>query len=196
MKNKNLFVKIEGGKYKGKKLALPSLDTTRSTKSIVKNSFFDTVQFEILDKIFFEVFAGSGSMGLEAVSRGAKFSYFIEKDKEAFKTLSKNLSQIAPNSTKAYLGDSFKLYEEVIKEIEKRGEKAYIYIDPPFEIREGMEDIYDKTVELIAKTPADLVELIVLEHRSKVDFPQKIGEFTKTKTRKFGKTSLSYFKAE
>ncbi len=192
MKGK-IFSKIEGGKYKGKKLSLPPLSTTRSTKSIVKNSFFDTVQFEITDKIFFEVFAGSGSMGLEAISRGAGFSFFIEKDKEAFKILSKNISLIDSKSSKAYLGDSFSLYEIVLKEIESLKNRAYIYFDPPFDIREGMEGIYEKTFSLIEKTSKNLVQMIVLEHLSKIDIPDRIGEFEKIKSRKFGKTTLSYF---
>ncbi len=188
------FVKIEAGKYKNKKLSLPPSNTTRSTKSIVKNSFFDTVQFEIIDKIFFEVFGGSGSMGLEAISRGADFAYFIEKDKEAYNTLLKNCKVIDREKTKALLGDSFELYEEIISLIKLSDNKAYIYFDPPFEIREGMEDIYQKVYELIENTPANITQMITIEHRSKVDIPEKIGDFEKIKSRKFGKTTLSHFK--
>ncbi len=180
MKNK-IFVKIEGGEYKGKKLYLPSLNITRSTKSIVKNSFFDTIQFEIMDKIFFEVFAGSGSMGLEAISRGANFAYFIEKNKEAFEILQKNISIINPNKAKAYLADSFQFYEKVIEEIERKNKKAFIYMDPPFNIREGMEDIYEKTLSLIKNTPSSPIQMITIEHLSKIDLPQKIGNFQKIK---------------
>jgi len=190
------FVKIEAGKYKNKKLSLPPSNTTRSTKSIVKNSFFDTVQFEILDKVFFEVFGGSGSMGLEAISRGADFAYFIEKDKNAYETLLKNCKIIDKEKTKAILGDSFELYEDILSFIKLSGKKAYIYFDPPFEIREGMQDVYEKVYSLIEQTPSEITEMITIEHRSKTDIPEKIGKFKKIKTKKFGKTSLSHFKAK
>ena len=53
---KTIYTNIIGGKYRGKKLELASLNTTRSTKSILKESFFNTVQFDIVDSTFFEVF--------------------------------------------------------------------------------------------------------------------------------------------
>jgi len=77
---------IISGKYKGIKIELPSLDTTRSSKVIVKESYFNTIQFDVIDCILVEVFSGSGSVGLEALSRGAEHVFFMEKDKAAFKT--------------------------------------------------------------------------------------------------------------
>ena len=56
--------KIVAGKYKNKIINLPSSDTTRSTKSIMKESLFDTLQFDVVDENFVEVFGGSGSMRL------------------------------------------------------------------------------------------------------------------------------------
>ena len=94
MKNINLTFRIEGGRYKGRTLQLPSKQTTRSTKSIVKGSLFDTLQNEIVDTIFVEGFGGSGSVGLEAISRGAKHAYFIEKDHDAYSVLKKILLRL------------------------------------------------------------------------------------------------------
>ncbi len=193
MNNKNLFIYIEGGKYKGKKLFLPSSKSTRSTKSIVKNSFFDTVQFELYGKIFFEVFGGSGSMGLEAISRGADFAYFIEKNKDAYNILLKNCSLIDKNKTEVFLDNSFTLYDKIISMIEEKEKKAYIYLDPPFEIREGMSNVYEEVYKLIEKTPKNTAKMFILEHRSAIKTPDQIGSFKKKKTKKFGKTSLSYW---
>ena len=67
MKNKKFVKKIIAGKYKGKTLHLPSKATTRSSKSIVLESFFNTLQFDIVESVFVEVFSGSGSIGLEAL---------------------------------------------------------------------------------------------------------------------------------
>jgi len=186
-----LFKQIQSGKYKGKKLQLAPLSTTRSTKSILKESYFNTVQFDIVDRVFFEVFGGSGTMGLEAVSRGAKEAYFIEIDKKAYKVLNNNIKSIDENACKSFLGDSFELYSDILNYI---GEPAYIYFDPPFDIRENMQDIYEKTISLIENTPKEKVELIAIEHLSSRDFPDIIGEFKKIKKKKFGKSSLSYYR--
>ena len=94
MAKKHLTKKIVAGKYKGKTIKLPPLSTTRSSKGIVLESFFNTIQFEIIDEIFVEVFSGSGSIGLEALSRGAKQVYFMEKNKEALKILKENIDDI------------------------------------------------------------------------------------------------------
>ena len=111
---KELYTHISAGRYKGKKLKLAPLVTTRSTKSILKESYFNTIQFDIVDSLFFEVFGGSGTMGFEALSRGAKESYFIEIDKRAYNTLYENAKNIDERSAKIFFGDSFLLYDEIL----------------------------------------------------------------------------------
>ena len=196
MKNRQLTKKIIAGKYKGKTLKLPSKTTTRSSKSIVLESFFNTLQFEICDANFVEVFSGSGSIGLEALSRGAKKIYFMEKDRDALKTLKENIAQTDPNACEVYGGDSFTNINAVVSQLKKSGEDAYFYIDPPFSIREGMEDIYDKTLRLIANLPQGNVKMIIIEHMSGLEIPENIGEFSKQKSKKFGNTTLTYFEVE
>ena len=104
---------IIAGDFKGKKIEIPDIFTTRSSKGIVKESFFNTIQFELLDKNFVEVFAGSGSVGLEAVSRGASNAYFMEYNKIAFKCLESNIRNIDPSRCSTFYGDSFENFENV-----------------------------------------------------------------------------------
>jgi len=186
----SLFTTISAGKYKGKKIFLPSLESTRSTKSILKGSLFDMLQSRIVGQTFIEVFGGSGSMGLEALSRGAKHAYFIEKNTKAFDVLSRNCQSIDLPSTTCLKGDSFLLLPTLFSSLTC---KAFFYVDPPFSIREGMEDVYDKTLQLIASIPSSLVEMIAIEHMSTVSFPPEIGVYHLQKTRKFGNSSLSYY---
>ena len=192
MKSKNLTKKIVAGKFKGKTLLLPSKTTTRSSKAIVLESFFNTIQFEIIDSVFIEVFAGSGSIGLEALSRGAKKILFMEKDRDALSVLKKNIAMTDSGACEIFSGDSFENIKTVIKDLKRRDENAYIYIDPPFNIREGMEDIYEKMIELIASLPKENVRLIIIEHMTTLKIPHIIGSFEVTKSKKFGKTSLTY----
>ena len=196
MKNRQLTKKIIAGKYKGKTLKLPSKITTRSSKSIVLESFFNTLQFDICDANFVELFSGSGSIGLEALSRGAKKIYFMEKDRDALKTLKENISQTDPDACEVFGGDSFVNINAVVSQLKKRGEDAYFYIDPPFSIREGMEDIYDKTLRLIANLPQECVKMIIIEHMSGLKLPETIGHFGQHKSKKFGNTTLTYFEVE
>ena len=190
--NKKFTKKIISGKYKGKILNIPSKVTTRSSKTIVLESFFNTLQFDIVDAVFVEVFSGSGSIGLEALSRGAKEIYFMEKDKDALRILKDNIASLGASNCHVYSGDSFRNITEVVAKLKKTQERAYVYVDPPFSIREGMEDIYDKTMELIASLPSEYVEMVIIEHMTGLEIPNKLGSFELKKSKKFGNTTLSY----
>ena len=112
-----LFTQISSGIYRGKKLALPALSSTRSTKSIVKGSFFDTWRAELRGAAFIECFGGSGAMALEALSNGAKNVYAIEKDAAAHKIMRKNFELFGLGAN-AILGDCFERLPEILQELQ------------------------------------------------------------------------------
>ena len=192
---KPIIKKIVAGKFKGKTLLLPSMVTTRSSKSIVLESFYNTLQFDIIDANFVELFSGSGSIGLEALSRGAKQIFFMERDRNALKVLETNIAQTDPSSCEIIRGDTFSNIDIVLKRLKSMDVEAYFYIDPPFSIREGHEDIYNKMIRLIEKLPAELVKMVIIEHMTGLVLPENIGSLMQLKSKKFGKTSLSYYRS-
>ncbi|WP_304339605.1 16S rRNA (guanine(966)-N(2))-methyltransferase RsmD [Campylobacter ureolyticus] len=187
-----LYTQISSGKFKGKKLLIPSKTTTRSTKSLVKSSFFDTFRFEFVDKIFIEMFSGSGVMAAEALSNGAKKCYGFEKDKAAFEILKSNFKGISSDLV-AINNDCFNGLQTLLKE---NNDEFIIYFDPPFDIRDGYDDIYKKVCEAIKNLSNYNAFLVVIEHNSDVKFDEIIGKFKLFKSKKFGKTSMTYFKKE
>lgn len=185
--------KIIAGTYKGKVLSLPSLDVTRSSKAVLKESVFNVLQFDIIDKIFIESFAGSGSIGLEAISRGAKRAYFIELDKKSYSILVKNCKSINIEKCQTIQGNAFVQTPLILEFLKNSKEEVILYVDPPFDFREGMEDIYDKSFRMIENIENNNIFKIIIEHESKLEVPKILGKFSLEKTRKFGKSSLSYF---
>ena len=185
--------KIIAGAYKGKVLNLPSLDVTRSSKAVLKESVFNVLQFDIIDKIFIESFAGSGSIGLEAISRGAKRAYFIELDKKSYSILVKNCKSINIEKCQTIQGNAFVQTPLILDFLKNSKEEVILYVDPPFDYREGMEDIYDKSFRMIENIENSNIFKIIIEHESKLEVPKILGKFSLEKTRKFGKSSLSYF---
>lgn len=185
--------KIIAGTYKGKVLSLPSLDVTRSSKAVLKESVFNVLQFDIIDKIFIESFAGSGSIGLEAISRGAKRAYFIELDKKSYSILVKNCKSINIEKCQTIQGNAFVQTPLILEFLKNSKEEVILYVDPPFDFREGMEDIYDKSFRMIENIENSNIFKIIIEHESKLEVPKILGKFSLEKTRKFGKSSLSYF---
>ena len=184
---------IIGGEFKGKKIEIPDISTTRSSKGILKESFFNTIQFDIIDKNFVEVFAGSGSVGLEALSRGASHCYFMEYNKTAFRCLESNIKNTDPSRCTTFYGDSFENFANVYKIVKKTGRKTYFYFDPPFSTRDGMDDIYDKTVSLIESIEPEVCEMVTVEHMTNLDMPKEIGELELVKRKKFGRSTMSYY---
>lgn len=185
--------KIIAGAYKGKVLNVPSLDVTRSSKAVLKESVFNVLQFDIIDKIFIESFAGSGSIGLEAISRGAKRAYFIELDKKSYSILVKNCKSINIEKCQTIQGNAFVQTPLILEFLKNSKEEVILYVDPPFDFREGMEDIYDKSFRMIENIENSNIFKIIIEHESKLEVPKILGKFSLEKTRKFGKSSLSYF---
>ena len=185
---------IIAGEYKGKRIEIPDISTTRSSKSILRESFFNTIQFEIIDRNFVEVFAGSGSVGLEALSRGAAQCYFMEYNKVAFRSLEKNIKQTDPSRCHAFFGDSFEKFSTVYEMVKRQGGRTYFYFDPPFSTRDGMDEIYDKSIALIEQIEADVCEMVAVEHMTNLAMPETIGALKKVKKKKFGRSTLSYYK--
>jgi 16S rRNA (guanine966-N2)-methyltransferase len=185
---------ITAGRYKGKKIEIPDIFTTRSSKSILRESLFNTLQFDIIDKNFVEVFAGSGSVGLEALSRGAADAYFIEYNKTAFRSLENNAKAIDPAHAHLFFGDSFEKFETVYGIVKRSDVKSYFYFDPPFATRDGMDEIYDKTLALIKHIEPEVCEMVIIEHMTKLDMPETIGALQKHKKKKFGRSTLTYYR--
>ena len=184
------------GKYKGKILDLPDLDVTRSSKSILKESFFNVVQYDVIDTIFIEAFGGSGSIGLEAISRGAAQAHFIEIDNKSYRTLQSNCQKVQPESCTTVFGDTFKKLPEVLTHYKNSKSPIILYIDPPFDFREDMEDIYADCFDMVEAIENDNIQLVTFEYATGLEMPHKLGKFTLFKTKKFGKSSLSYYHIE
>lgn len=193
MKTDKPTTKIIAGKYKGKILDLPSLDVTRSSKARLKESLFNVLQFDIIDKIFIESFAGSGSIGLEAISRDAKRAYFVELDKKSYQILLKNCKAVDMEKCQTIQGNTFVQTPLILDFLKKSNEDIILYVDPPFDYRDGMEDIYEKSFNMIKNIENDNIYLIVLEHVSSLEIPDVLGKFSLNKTKQFGKSSLSYY---
>ncbi len=192
-KKQNFTTKIIGGEFKGKVIEIPNISTTRSSKGILKESLFNTLQFEIIDKNFVEVFSGSGSIGLEALSRGASMCYFIEYNKIAYKVLQENIKKLNPAKCQHIFGDSFEKFDTLLSMVEKRDEKTYFYFDPPFATRDGMDDVYEKTLELIKKIDPTKCMMVIVEHMTQLDMPKEIGELVQVKRKKFGRSTMTYY---
>ena len=126
------MMRIITGKARGIKLETLQGDATRPTSERAKEAVFSMLQFDIEGREVLDLFAGSGQMGLEAVSRGASSATFVDKSKQAAAVISKNIE-------KTKLSESCRLLCSDVNDFIRafKGKKKYdiIFIDPPYALR-------------------------------------------------------------
>tara|TARA_Y100000591_G_scaffold166840_1_gene143913 strand:+ start:423 stop:983 length:561 start_codon:yes stop_codon:yes gene_type:complete len=132
-------MRIIGGNFKGKKISIPSDIKTRPLRDMVKESIFNLIQhsnkinFNLQNSIILDLFSGTGSFGLECISRGSKHVVFIENYDQVLKILKNNVKNLKlVNNYEILENDCFKIFN-----FNKKFEHKFdlIFIDPPFKER-------------------------------------------------------------
>lgn len=136
-------MRIISGKYKGKKLDGYDIEGTRPTQDRVKESLFAMIQNDLLDTIVLDLFAGSGNLGIEALSNGANFSYFVDNNIKCIEVLNRNLKNINDKNSKVLNLDYKKALEyfndnQITFDI--------IFLDPPYHL-DCLDYILEKIIE-------------------------------------------------
>ena len=125
-------MRIIAGAFKSRKIKTPKESITRPTQGMVREAIFNICQNEIVDTHFLDLFAGSGAMGIEALSRGAQTATFVEQNKRALSCIKENIKLLELEAQTQVLAMSI---EKGIQKLIKEGARFHlIYIDPPYHI--------------------------------------------------------------
>ena len=180
-------MKVISGTLKGRNIIGYNIDGTRPTMDRVKESLFATIQSYVKDSIVLDLFAGSGQLGIEAISNGANTCYFIDNNKEVIKVLNQNISNLnIKSNSKVILSD----WKKSLNEFSNQGIKFdLIFVDPPYDY-----NVYEKILEKVS-TLNLLNEngLIILEH-SNLKFKESYNNLTLYKAKKYGSKSIYIYK--
>ena len=158
-------MRVISGKFKKKKLLLPDPKITRPLRDYVKESLFNllthtkSLNFEFDKGIVLDIFSGSGSFGIECLSRGSERAIFIEKNKDTLSILKKNINNFLLNNQCGIIFDDFLKINlnEVLKE-----NVNLIFLDPPFEYA-FLKEIFDK----LRECHDQLSECLIMIHYEK-----------------------------
>lgn len=181
-------MRIISGKARGTKLYSLEGITTRPTLDRVKESLFNIIQNEIKDCTFLDLFSGSGSIGLEAASRGAKKVILCDKSKEAIEIINKNIDKThLEDKIELYNMDSISLLKIKIKET-----LDIIYIDPPYNSNLAIDSIKI----ILEKNIVNEESIIIVETDEKDRILKEVKEMKIEiiDTRKYGRASMIFFK--
>ena len=161
-------MRIIAGKMKGAKLYLPKTKNTRPLKDLARESIFNllihsnNILFKFKNTSILDLFSGTGSFGLECLSREAKCVYFVEKEKNIIQILKKNIEKLnLQNNTKIFSTDVFNFIKK--KNLDQN-KYDLIFCDPPFK-----NDEIKKIVELISAKKLLKKDGIIVIHRNKND---------------------------
>ncbi len=170
---------ITSGKFKGQKITAPDENITRPTLSKVRMSVFNTLQamIDFDGSSFLDMFAGSGIMSVEALSRGFSKAVAIENNRKVFNVTKSNLKKFEKYcNIRLLAGDSLKICKTLNEKFN------VIFIDPPY-----FSGIYEKSLDSIKNLSFDVV---ILEHVIDVDF----SGFEVIKQKKYGDKFLTFLR--
>lgn len=180
-------LRVITGIAKGRKLKAPRGMNTRPTTDRVKESLFNILGEKVINSVFLDLFAGTGSIGIEALSRGASEAVFIEKDVRVYKIILENLAHTG-------LADFGEVYRQDVQRalslLGKRQKKFdIIFADPPY-----LQYFERSTLENICRF--DLIKpdgIVVVESSTLDQLPERVLRLQKYRTEKYGNIALNFY---
>ena len=180
-------MKVISGTLKGRKIEGYNIEGTRPTMDRVKESTFAMIQDYLKDSIVLDLFAGSGNLGIEAISNGASTCYFIDNNNEVIKVLNKNIANLnIKDKSHIILSD----WKKSLNDFSNNNIKFdIIFIDPPYNY-----DVYEKILTKI--TDLNLLKqnsLVVVEHHN-LNLKEQYNNLTLYKQKKYGNKCVNIYK--
>lgn len=176
-------MRVISGKYKGIFLDGFDIAGTRPTMDRVKESMFAMVQDNLKNSVCLDLFAGSGSLGIEALSNGAKYCYFVDNSTEIYKILKNNLIKIKDHNYEII----FKNYKQVLEDFKTKKIKLDIIIlDPPYKLNL----VNDIIIYIYENNLLNKNGIILCEYENEV---VKTDNFTLLKNKKYGSKNVSIY---
>lgn len=180
-------MRIIGGNAKNKKIMSQKGQMVRPTLARIKESLFEIIKPYIEDSIFLDLFSGTGSIALEALSRGAKRAVMIEKNNEALRIIIQNVESMNfSDKCRAYKNDAQRAIEILAK---KNESFDIIFLDPPYK-----EELCTIVIEKISKEKIlKNGGIIIAEHHISEKLADKIDEFNKIDERVYSGKVMTFY---
>ena len=183
-------MRIIAGNFRGRKLVSPKNSPIRPTSDRVKEALFNMIGPKIPGSRVLDLFAGTGSLGLEAISRGAEYAVFVEKNAVSVKTLNENIWLLNIRE------DCEIIMADAVDALSRLDAKNItfdiVFVDPPY-----WENLYKKVLSALAGY--DIIKnggLVIFEHPSDIDIDKDKHSFVPIKNKRYGSTSISILAKE
>ena len=183
-------MRVVAGDKKGMPLKAITGNTTRPTTDKVKESIFNMIGPFFNGGLAVDLFAGSGGLGIETLSRGADHALFIEKDGRAFQVLQENIKKCRyENVSELFRTDAMRAVKALLK---RDIVIDYLFVDPPYH----KEEYYDLVEILVEGGKLAQDAIIMCEHSTEVSLPKNYGSFNLVRQEEYGSTIISIYRQE
>lgn len=177
-------MRIIAGRLKGRRLQGPKGPGIRPTSDKLRETIFNILQGEIEDRSVLDGFAGTGAMGLEALSRGARMATFVERDSAALRLLRANVAACGAEEACAIIRDSFLGFSARHSGL---GRFDLVFVDPPYDI-ESLDQVVREAERLVAPSG-----LLILEHSRRRPAPDPVAGLARIRTIEAGDSALALY---
>jgi len=176
-------LRVAGGEARGRRLKAPK--GIRPTQGMVKEAIFNLVGPAIADALVLDLFAGSGALGIEALSRGAASVTFVDREPRGLAILRQNLDALDLKvRARVVRGDVVRWLESSPVEIQRAG---YVFMDPPYD-----DVVLDRALQVIDREVSDAT--VVVEHSRRQELPM-LARLHIDRQRRYGDTMVTVFRA-
>jgi 16S rRNA (guanine966-N2)-methyltransferase len=178
-------MRIIAGAYKGRHLKSPPSMNVRPTSDRLRETLFNVIAPRIEDSRFLDLCAGSGAVGIEALSRGASHATFVDRSRPSCQLIEANLElcRIPEEQHEIYCSEASEFLRHT-----RTSEWDIIFFDPPY------KDNYLKTLEFLGSSKLIGDDgLVIVEHHHKNTLPETIGDLARKRVLKQGDSSLSFY---
>lgn len=181
-------MRVIAGALKGWRLSTPKGRTTRPTADQVRIACLDTLMPYLEAGPFLDLFAGAGGVGIEALSRGAPSAVFVEQDRRAVAALEDNIARLGLSERARVLRQEV---GRALEALAREGARfAVVFLDPPY-----ASTVAVPALERVARGDGLLPgAVVVTQHPSKAPPPSEPGVLRPWKSRRFGETTLTFFR--
>ena len=177
-------MRVIAGEFKGRRLLSPEDERVRPTTDKVKEAIFSMLAFDLPGAAVCDLFAGTGSLGLEALSRGARHCYFCDSSRDSLKLIKENIRACGAEEGATVLACDFRAA------LGRLPSKVDIFLlDPPYG-----EGLLEEALSGISELGLLSEEgIIVCEHGKREELPEITGELRRIKEKKYGKIAVSIY---
>ncbi len=177
-------MRIITGKFKGRKLYTPKDRHVRPTSDRVKEAIFSMLGDTITDNRVLDLFAGTGSLGLESLSRGASHCVFVDNNRDSIQLIKDNINHLGASKESTVISGDYRIALNQVKD-----PFDLIFIDPPYHV----EEIEDILLTIDKKGLLEEDGAIVVERDHRHTLPDEVGSFRTTKSKKYGTTHITFY---